>query len=130
MLRKLFRIRKLVHRQVHEKETIDEVIFRNTIVRNRLILGLMARSSMWVGEVLKLAGEDVEDQKLAIRNLKSGKGTEVVFIPKKLADRLNDYLNARSIEGEQRIFPITYTAAGLWSERPAPWWGFISGHTT
>ena len=53
----------------------------------------------------------MEDQKLVIRNPKSGKETEVVFIPKKLADRLKDYLKARGIEGEQRIFPITYTAA-------------------
>jgi len=111
MLRKLFRVGKIVHWQVHEKETIDEVIFRTTKVRNRLMLELMARGGMRVGEVLKLTGGDVEDQKLVIRNPKSGKETEVVFIPKKLADRLKDYLRAKGIEGEQRIFPITYTAA-------------------
>ena len=111
MLRKLFRVGKLVHWQVQEKETIDEVIFRTTKIRNRLMLELMARGGMRVGEVLKLTGGDVEDQKLVIRNPKSGKETEVVFIPKKLADRLKDYLKARGIEGEQRIFPITYTAA-------------------
>jgi integrase len=38
-------------------------------------------------------------------------GHFVVFIPKKLADRLKDYLKARGAEGSQRIFPITYTAA-------------------
>ena len=111
MLKKLFRPGKLVHWQVQEKETIDEVIFRTIKVRNRLMLELMARGGMRVGEVLKLTGGDVEDQKLVIRNPKSGKETEVVFIPKKLADRLKDYLKARGIEGEQRIFPITYTAA-------------------
>ena len=111
MLRKLFRVGKIVHWQVQEKETIDEVIFRTTKVRNRLMLELMARGGIRVGEVLKLTGGDVEDQKLVIRNPKSGKETEVVFIPKKLADRLKDYLKARGIEGEQRIFPITYTAA-------------------
>jgi len=111
MLKKLFRPGKLVHWQVQEKETIDEVIFRTTKVRNRLMLELMARGGMRVGEVLKLTGGDVEDQKLVIRNPKSGKETEVVFIPKKLADRLKDYLKARGAEGSQRIFPITYTAA-------------------
>jgi integrase/recombinase XerD len=35
----------------------------------------------------------------------------MVFIPKKLADRLKDYLKARNTAGNQRIFPITYTAA-------------------
>ena len=29
----------------------------------------------------------------------------------KLADRLKDYIKARGIEGAQRIFPISYTAA-------------------
>ena len=111
MLRKLFRPGKLVHRQVQEKETIDEVIFRTSKVRNRLMLELMARGGMRVGEVLKLTGGDVEDQKLVIRNPKSGKEAEVVFIPKKLADRLKDYLKARGTEGNQRIFSITYTAA-------------------
>jgi integrase len=111
MLKKLFRPGKLEHWQVQEKETIDEIIFRTTKPRNRLMLELMARGGMRVGEVLKLTGGDVEDQKLVIRNPKSGKEKEVVFIPKKLADRLKDYLKARGAEGSQRIFPITYTAA-------------------
>jgi integrase/recombinase XerD len=64
-----------------------------------------------VGEVLNLSIADVDDQKLTIRNPKSGKTSEVVFIPKKLADRLKDYIKARSLNGEQRIFPISYTAA-------------------
>jgi len=53
----------------------------------------------------------VEDQKLTIKNPKSGKPAEAVFIPKKLADRLKDYIKEQGVEGEQRIFPITYTAA-------------------
>ena len=73
MLKKLFRPGKLVHWQVQEKEVIDEIIFRTTKVRNRLMLELMARGGMRVGEVLKLTGGDVEDQKLIIRNPKSGK---------------------------------------------------------
>lgn len=111
MLKKLFRPGKLARWQIHEKETIDEVIFRTTKVKNRLMLELMARGGMRLGEVLKLNSADVTDQKLTIRNPKSGKALEVVFIPKKLADRLKDYLKGRSIDAEQRIFPITYTAA-------------------
>ncbi len=49
--------------------------------------------------------------KLTIRNPKNGRTTEVVFIPKRLADRLKDYLKTRDAEGDQRIFPISYTAA-------------------
>ena len=111
MLKKLFRPEKLGRWQVHEKETIDEIIFRTTKVRNRLMLELMARGGMRVGEVLKLNAADVDDQKLTIRNPKSGKSSEAVFIPKKLADRLKDYIRTRGIEGDQRVFPISYTAA-------------------
>ena len=125
MLKKFFRLGKLVQWQVQEKEIIDEVIFRTTKVRNRLTLELMARGGMRVGEVLKLTGGDVEDQKLVIRNPKSGTETEVVFIPKKLADRVKDYLKARGTEGKQRVFPSPILPPGLWSKRPAPWWGFI-----
>jgi integrase/recombinase XerD len=111
MLRKLFRPGKLAPWQIHEKEVIDEIIFQTTKVRNRLILELMARGGMRVGEVLKLTAMDVDDQKLTIRNPKSGKISEVVFIPKKLADRLKNFLNDEGVAGNQRIFPLTYTAA-------------------
>jgi integrase len=111
MLKKLFKPGKLGRWQIHEKETIDEIIFRTTKVRNRLMLELMARGGMRVGEVLNLNTADVDDQKLTIRNPKSGKTSEVVFIPKKLADRLKDYIKARGIEDDKRIFPISYTAA-------------------
>ena len=72
---------------------------------------------MRVGEVLKLQAADVDDQKLTIRNLKSGKSSEAVFIPKKLADRLKDYIRTKGIEGDQRIFPISYTAARVMVRR-------------
>ena len=74
------------------------------------MLELMARGGMRVDEVLKLTTLDVDDQKLTIKNPKSGKSAEMVFIPKKLADRLKDYIKTRDTEGNQRIFPITYTA--------------------
>jgi integrase/recombinase XerD len=35
----------------------------------------------------------------------------VVFIPKKVADRLKDYIKTKDIAGGQKIFPISYTAA-------------------
>lgn len=63
MLKKLFRPGKLARWQIHEKETVDEIIFRTTKVRNRLMLELMARGGMRVGEVLKLNAADVDDQK-------------------------------------------------------------------
>jgi integrase/recombinase XerD len=74
------------------------------------MLELMARGGMRVGEVLKLTAVDVDDQKLTIRNPKSGKISEIVFIPKKLADRLKNFLKDGGVAGNQRIFPLTYTA--------------------
>ena len=61
--------------------------------RNRLILELMARACMRVGEVLKLTPKDIEDRKAIIRNPKSGKEAEVAFLPQKVADRLQKYIS-------------------------------------
>jgi integrase/recombinase XerD len=91
MIRKIYRERIKTTWEIVEKETVDEIIFRTTNQRNRLILELMARGGMRIGEVLKLTLNDVEDQKLLLREPKSGKEHEVVFIPQKLANRLHSY---------------------------------------
>ncbi len=62
-----------------EKETIDDIIFPTTKVRNRLILELMARGGMRIGEVLKLKLGDLQDRKLVLCEPKSGKEYEVVL---------------------------------------------------
>ena len=36
---------------------------------------------------------------------------EVVFIPRKVANRLEEYVREKGIAPDQRIFPITYAAA-------------------
>ena len=43
ILKKLFRSTQIIHWDIIEKETVDEIIFRTTKTRNRLILELMAR---------------------------------------------------------------------------------------
>ncbi|HUV59849.1 MAG TPA: site-specific integrase [Desulfatiglandales bacterium] len=111
ILRKLFKDPKPTHWKILEKEVVDEIIFRTEDQRNRLMLELMARGGMRVGEVLKLTPRDIEDRKLILTDPKSGKEAEVVFIPQKVADRLKDYIRNKRIEPDQRIFPITYPAA-------------------
>jgi integrase/recombinase XerD len=111
ILRKLFKEPKPIPWDILEKDLVDEMVFRTESPRNRLMLELMARAGMRVGEVLKLTPKDIEDRKLIIRDPKSGKELEMVFIPLKVADRLKMYINAKSIEQDQRIFPITYPAA-------------------
>jgi len=79
--------------------------------RNRLILELMARGGMRIGEVLKLAPADIYDQKLIIQDPKSGKESEAVYIPRKLIDRLKDYVKNETIDYSKRIFQISYNTA-------------------
>jgi integrase len=113
MLRKLFRAGKLTQFKILEKDVVDEIIFRTQNPRNRLILELMARGGMRIGEVLKLTPKDIEDRKTIIRDPESGKEAEVAFLPQKVADRLQKYISQKGIEPEERIFSITYAAARI-----------------
>lgn len=71
-LRKLFKAGKPAQIKILEKDVVDEIIFRIRNLRNRLMLELMARSGMRIGEVLKLTPKDIEDRKAIIRDPKSG----------------------------------------------------------
>jgi len=59
MLKKLFRAMPSFRWNIIEKETVDEIIFRTSKPRNRLMLELMARGGMRIGEVLKLTPSDI-----------------------------------------------------------------------
>jgi integrase len=96
-----------------DKEMVDEIIFRTTNVRNRLMLELMARGGMRVGEVLNLTPRDIQERTLAIQNPKSGRTGETVYVPRKILVRLTGYVRAQNIDKKDRIFPISYVAA--WS---------------
>ena len=113
MIRKLYRRKVKTRWEIIEKETIDEIIFRTVKNRNRLLLELMARGGMRVGEVLKLRQKDLQDQKLILQSPKSGKDQEIVFIPQKVAERLRDYAHEVCKKPEDRIFPISYEAARM-----------------
>jgi len=80
---------------------VDEIIFRTENPRNRLMLELMARGGMQIGEALKLKAGDVDARKLCIDSPKSGRQYEVVFIPKKVAERFRD--SVPFIQGGTRI---------------------------
>jgi len=113
ILRKIFRDPKPNNWKILEKEVVDEIIFRTENLRNRLILELMARGGMRIGEVLKVTPRDVEDRKITLNDHKSGKEQEVVFIPQKVAERLKGYVRDRGIESGKRVFPISYPAARI-----------------
>jgi integrase/recombinase XerD len=111
MLKKLFRARPSYNWNIIEKETVDEVIFRTSMPRNRLMLELMARGGMRISEVLKLTPLDIHDRRLTLKDPKSGREQEFIFIPQRLADRLKSYIWEKDIQPRQRIFPICYEAA-------------------
>jgi integrase len=72
------------------------------------MLELMAKGGMRIGEVLKIRPVDVEDHKITLPDPKSGRESEIVYIPQKIADRLREYIQDKGIEVEGRMFPITY----------------------
>ena len=111
MLRKLFRTKVKTQFDILEKETVDEIIFRTNKMRDRLILELMARGAMRIGEVLKIVPNDIAERKILLREPKSGREHEMIFIPQKVADRLKEYVKTKNIGLHERIFPICYEAA-------------------
>ncbi|MFC1578341.1 tyrosine-type recombinase/integrase [Thermodesulfobacteriota bacterium] len=111
MLKKLFRAKPSYNWDIIEKETVDEIIFRTSKPRNRLMLELMARGGMRIGEVLKLTPADIYERRLTLKDPKSGREQEFIFIPQRLADRLKDYVRQSDIQSHERIFPICYEVA-------------------
>ena len=59
----------------------------------------------------KLFQSKVADRKLLLREPKSDREFEIVFIPQKVADRLREYVRSEKIGLYSRIFPICYEAA-------------------
>ena len=113
MLKKMFKRAQIIQWNIFEKEVVDEIIFRTLNPRNRIMLELMARAGMRISEVLSLSPNDVDGKKLVLRNPKSGRGGEMVYIPQKLSNRLQKYIQERGITSDARIFPISYPAARI-----------------
>ncbi len=96
-------------RKILDKELVDELIYSTASARDRLILELQARCGLRIGEVLKLKAADVLDRKLLIREPKSGKESEMAFMPEQIAKRLADYITINNLGPNDRLFPICYS---------------------
>ena len=112
-LRKLFRAGKPAQLKILEKDVVDEIIFRTRNPRNRLILELMARSGMRVGEVLKLRPMDIEDRKAIIRDPKAEKRRRLLSCHIKSRIGSKNISVTTGSRPDDRIFPITYAAARI-----------------
>jgi integrase len=113
ILRKVFRKPKTKQWKILDKETVDEIIFRTRRTRDRILLELMARGGMRASEVLRIMPRDIHERKIILREPKSGREAEMVFIPQRVADRLKQYIQDKNIEPGQRIFPISYPAVRM-----------------
>ena len=125
----MFKAKPIPQWEIIEKDVIDEIIFRTDKPRDRLILKLMARGGMRIGEVLKLTPADVNDRKLTLRNPKSGKRREYVFIPQKVADRLKAYVRDNNIQQIKEFPPYVMKPPEQWSKRQERRLAFGSGLT-
>ena len=113
MLKKMFKRAQIIQWKILEKEIVDEIVFRTLNSRNRIMLELMARAGMRISEVLNLTPNDVDGRKLVLRNPKSGRSGEMVYIPQKLSNRLQEYIQDKDINSDAKIFPISYPAARI-----------------
>lgn len=113
MVKKLFKSPKFTLPKLLEKDTIDEIIFRTTDERNRLILELMGRAGMRIGEVLNIRPCDInsDNSTVLIIEPKSGRSNEKVYLPKKLSTKLQAFASSNGIKDTERVFPISYSTA-------------------
>ena len=98
IIKKLYKRPRCVSPELLDKEVIDEIIYRSS-GRDRLMLELMGRAAMRVGEVLSIRPKDlnVEVATISIEQPKSGRQGEVVYLPKKMMHRLDGYVRSNKI---------------------------------
>lgn len=111
LVRKLFKKPKASSPKLLDKDIIDEIIFSTSNIRNRLLLELMGRAGMRIGEVLNMRVSDIDfdSATILLTAPKSGRTGEKVYLTKKLARKLKNYI--ASNEFDDRIFSISYSTA-------------------
>jgi len=111
LLSKAFKTPKQVARRILDREIVEELIYNTQTLRDRLILELQARCRLRIGETLKIKVSDAVDRRLILKEPKSGKESEIAFMPEQIAKRLHDYIQQENLSPEDRIFPICYSTA-------------------
>jgi len=111
LLSKTFRMPRQTPKMILEKEIVDEMIYNTKNQRNRLMLELMARCGLRIGELLNIRASDVSERRLTIKTPKSGNESEVAFMPEQVAKRLSEYITHKGMSSDTRVFPICYSTA-------------------
>ena len=111
LMRKTFRLPKPKQRQIIPKEIIDEVIFNSKDLRDRLLLELQSKCGARIGEVLTIRVKDMDGRKIIVHNPKSGKDSEVIFMPEPVANRLKTYIQRKGLQEHDRVFNVSYGTA-------------------
>ncbi len=111
LLRKSYRTPRQVLRKILDRETVDEMIYNTKRVRDRLILELQAKCGLRVGELLKIKVLDISDRAITLREPKSGKESELAYMPENVSKRLTEYIKERALKSDDRLFPICYSTA-------------------
>lgn len=119
IIKKLYKKPRFVPPELADEESINEMIYRAD-GRDRLMLELMARAAMRIGEVLSITPADLETDAnvIVLKNPKSGRERENVQLYKRLTLSLSRYIEENKIGNNEKIFPISYsTAYRMVSER-------------
>jgi integrase len=61
--------------------------------------------------LLKIKVSDVSDRTITLREPKSGKETEIAYMPENVSRKLAEYIKEKALQPEDRIFPICYSTA-------------------
>lgn len=112
MIKKLFKNPRHSSPVLLDKDIIDEIIYRTTNKRDRLMLELMGRAGMRVGEVLNMNTQDIDydNSTVTITQPKSGRQGEKVYLSKKLCRKLQTYITNLSII-KDKVFSVSYSSA-------------------
>ena len=111
LLSKSFKAPKQLPHKILERETVDEMIYNTKRQRDRLILELQARCGLRIGELLKIKVSDVSERTITLLRPKSGKEAETAYMPENVSRKLVEYIKEKSMQGEDRVFPICYSTA-------------------
>jgi len=111
LLSKAFMAPKLFQHKILNRETVDEMIYNTKRRRDRLIMELQARCGLRIGELLKIKVSDVSGRTITLREPKSGKEAEMAYMPENVSRKLAEYIKEKTLQGEDRIFPICYSTA-------------------